>query len=667
MRRLFRDHPHFAFLHQPVVRSFACLWIWFFVTALMFLLIRLVDFLWNRSLFLNSPGAEIFAAFKVGLWFDVSAIAHILVVPALCIIFPLPGILARKRWQLAAIILLFSGIPLFFMGWVDIELVRYVKSRLTLATVFILGEGDWKLSNIFGDYLLLIIVGLSSIILWAYLVWRVQRKAVSARLSESIHFSVYWALVFLITVFLLVVGIRGGVRNSKPLKTVDTHPDLDLGNWALNTPFTFIKSLRSRGVVVRNYFQRPEEIMPLLNGSVGTTSKVVHYRRATPQNVVVFIMESLSLGYMGRINGVTGFTPFLDKLAGEAVFFPNAFANASRSIDGIPAVLAGIPALGTEPFLVSPYANADFEGMGTVLARHGYTTAFFHAARKGSMSLDKFAVRAGFQHHFSRENYPHPEDYDGSWGIYDEPFFQYVLVEIDKMHKQGNPFAISAFSLSAHFPFNIPSKYEDTLPKAPHRMMKAQAYADLSLRKFFEGAREKPWFKNTLFVITADHGALQYLDAFRQDPLGAWRIPVIFYHPSIPLSRMPAEDPIQQIDILPSVLDILGLSANKPIPLGRSVFVPGPRVAVIRSGEGNYAIMGNEVVFEPDSGGKPFGYVRGDADTGRIGVSGVVVTLARDRAVFLREHECPAALSSASPPLVFLLYQMSMTSYWSWA
>ncbi len=137
-------------------------------------------------------------------------------------------------------------------------------------------------------------------------------------------------------------------------------------------------------------------------------------------------MESLSLGYMGEVNGVKGYTPFLDELSHRALFFPNGWANGMRSIEGIPAVLGGVPALGKEPLLASAYASTEFDGLGRLLGRQGYDSAFFHGADRGSMYFDQFTARAGFARHYARDDYQDLNDFDGAWGIFDEPYFQYV-------------------------------------------------------------------------------------------------------------------------------------------------------------------------------------------------------------------------------------------------
>jgi len=584
------------------------------ITWAMFLLMRLFDFWWNRPDFADYAWKEIRQALFLGLRFDASALAHLMVVPALLVILPLPKILDKRRWYLAVLVLFLTAGPLFAMGWIDIELVRFVKAKMTYSTLFLFREGSFSFSDLMGNYAFLIVSGLFFWCLWVYCLWKIAKKATVENDTDRLRFSLYWILSLLVIVACLVIGIRGGVRNSKPLRIVDTYPDLQLGNWALNTPFTFIKELRSTPVAEKVYFGDMEKLTPYLNGSVDTPSVMDGHRPVKPQNIVVFMMESLSQDQMGKVNDQKGFTPFIDELAEKSLFFHEAYANANRSIEGIPAVLGGIPALGTDPFLVSPYANAEFEGLGNALSRQGYSTAFFHGGKKGTMFLDKFAVRAGFQKHFSKEDYPDPADFDTSWGVFDEPYFQYVAGKLDEMHEQGKPFAVGVFSLTAHFPFNIPEQYKGTLPEGPIPVLRSQAYADLALRRFFETAKNKPWYKDTLFIITADHGTQLYLENYRKDPLGGWRIPILYFHPSMQWPKVNSAQPTQQIDILPSILDFLGVSSDRTIPLGRSVFKPGPRTIVVRTSAGMYSIEENTVIFEAKNGEKPVGYSRGTAN-----------------------------------------------------
>jgi len=144
--------------------------------------------------------------------------------------------------------------------------------------------------------------------------------------------------------------------------------------------------------------------------------------------------------------------------------------------------------------------------MGSVLKDYGYTTAFHHGAETGSMGFNGFSRIAGFDKYFGMEDFGSSDgkDYDGVWGIYDEPFF---LKSVSDLNRLGEPFCSVIFSLSSHDPFKIPEDRIDILKPYKDESESEQSvrYSDYSLRKFFEEASRQNWYNSTIFLITADH------------------------------------------------------------------------------------------------------------------------------------------------------------------
>ena len=118
----------------------------------------------------------------------------------------------------------------------------------------------------------------------------------------------------------------------------------------------------------------------------------------------------------------------------------------------------------------------------------------------GSMGFQSFANLAGFQKYFGEDEYNNPDDYDGMWGIWDEPFMQYWGHEMTKMKE---PFFSTLFSLSSHHPFKVPEKYEGQFPKGTLPVHQCVGYTDHAIRQFFAYASKQTWFNNTIFVITS--------------------------------------------------------------------------------------------------------------------------------------------------------------------
>jgi len=339
-------------------------------------------------------------------------------------------------------------------------------------------------------------------------------------------------------------------------------------------------------------------------------------RPRNSQNIVVIIVESLSSAYVGAENPASDLTPFIDRLARSGLHFRNFYAAGRRTVYALPALFAGVPGLMDEAVFNSAYQGDSFFGLGHTLRENGYRTAFFHGARNGSMGLDYASKMVGFQEYFGKdefESWPgaRKEDYDGDWGIFDEPFLGFVADRLDGLRE---PFAAGVLTLTTHQPYVIPEKYEKEFPPARDPMVRCVRYLDRSLRGFFETARKKPWFRNTLFIITADHAHHQR-GAGTPDVLQQHDIPLILYHPA---RRLPAADTGKvgyQGDLPATVLDYLGIEPRKRTVFGRSLFGNRPGFAMFRS-SGVYALVRNDfvVTYSDTSGPRLFRYPNGSGE-----------------------------------------------------
>jgi phosphoglycerol transferase MdoB-like AlkP superfamily enzyme len=240
----------------------------------------------------------------------------------------------------------------------------------------------------------------------------------------------------------------------------------------------------------------------------------------------------------------------------------------------MPSVLSSIPMMG-EPFLLTPSAMNRVGGLARELGGTGYETGFFHGAQNGSMGFEAFARNSGFRHYYGRtefdadKRFGGEKEFDGMWAIWDEPFLQFMERTLTEQLRE--PFAAAVFTASSHHPYRIPEQYEKQFPDNPDNPMhRCVRYLDLSLRRFFEAAAKEPWFKRTLFVITGDHTNASSRPEY-QTLWGLFRVPVIFYDPTgeifCPERR---QGPVQQIDIMPTVLS--ALKYNRPyVAFGQDV------------------------------------------------------------------------------------------------
>ena len=231
----------------------------------------------------------------------------------------------------------------------------------------------------------------------------------------------------------------------------------------------------------------------------------------------------------------------------------------------MPSVICSIPSI-EAPYVLSHFSGNKLNSTASLLKEKGYYTAFFHGAPNGSMGFNAFANLCGFDDYYGKDEYANDDDYDGIWGIWDEKFLQFYA---NKMNTFQQPFYTTFFSVSSHHPYKLPGGYDVKFKGGNRDIYKTIEYTDYSLRKFFETASKMPWYKNTLFVFTADHASAEIGYPEYNTPWGYFSIPIFFYQPGKNLGGLRNEI-VQQIDIMPTVLGYL--SYDKPyVSFGRDI------------------------------------------------------------------------------------------------
>ncbi|MFI5142112.1 MAG: LTA synthase family protein, partial [Bacteroidia bacterium] len=382
---------------------------------------------------------------------------------------------------------------------------------------------------------------------WLYKI--IERKILTTLATEESKSKSIWAknFSFIFLMGLTLLGIRGGTQLI-PLSIIDA------GNFVkppfvplvLNTPFCIVKS----GVLYtldEKHYMPDAEAAALIN-----PIKKYNYTNADfkEKNVVVIILESFSKEFT-KLGHRKSYTPFLDSLMDCSFVYTNAFSNGKRSIEGIPAIVASIPSFDID-YITTVYSNNKIMSLANTLKTKGYTSSFFHGGTNGTMNFDGFCGNAGYDIYFGRSEYNNEKDYDGDWGIWDEPFLQYMAKELNK---QPQPFLSTVFTLSSHHPFIVPEQYKNKFPEGKLPVQKCIAYTDYALQQFFNSIKKSPWYANTLFVFTADHTGPSE-DAMYSNSYGNYQIPLFFYMPD---NSLKGKDDVvaQQIDIMPTVLDKL--------------------------------------------------------------------------------------------------------------
>jgi phosphoglycerol transferase MdoB-like AlkP superfamily enzyme len=524
---------------------------------LLFSFCRIGFFLFNHKMFPDVSVSQFFTILKGGVVFDLSAVVYINMLFILLQIIPFE-IRYNDIYQsvLKYIFFITNGIAIAMNG-MDFVYYRFVDKRAT-ADVFKTFEHETNIVKLFFRFLFdYWPATLFTLFVWIIMVYFYNK--VKPKQPEPSGKIVYWAVNVLMipVVAALVIGAaRGGYKHStRPItisnaaRYVDNPRDVAI---VLNTPFSFFRTFDKKSLVKYNFYD-DQKLTELYNPHyISSKSKPF-----SGDNVVIIILESFAREYIGslspQLEGGTykGYTPFIDSLISVSLTFNVSIANGKKSIDAMPSILASVPSLET-PYTISHYANNQINGLAELLKRKGYYSAFFHGAPNGSMGFDSFAKVAGFNDYFGLDQYPEKSDFDGVWGVWDEPFFKFFA---GKLNSFKQPFLASIFSVSSHHPFKVPEKYTGKFKKGPAPIVEVVGYTDFALKELFDEISLSPWFKNTLFVITADHTNESIHKEF-QNNFGSYSIPIIFFKPGSDLKGIKNRIS-QQIDIMPTVLSYL--------------------------------------------------------------------------------------------------------------
>lgn len=310
-------------------------------------------------------------------------------------------------------------------------------------------------------------------------------------------------------------------------------------------------------------------------------------------NVVVIIMESMASPAVGLLGyDLPSSTPCLDALAGEGLVFERMYACGARTSRAVVGVLCGHPDLAGRTVMKRPQAQGRFLSLPEVLRRRGYRTMFLYGGRAEFDNMGPFLAAAGIDEIIDQDRMPGKP---GNWGVPDECIFQAAHEKLLEMGPQ--PFFAAILTVSNHDPYQVPAGRVEMLPATAdprNAAVNACRYADWALGEFLREARRSAYFRNTVFVLVADHGA--ELDINRLLDVPGSRIPCIFYAPGL-IAPGRIATVAGQTDLPPTILGLLGGQYDHcffgrdvlrvPPDHGFALLHEGGRLAFVR---GDYAL-----------------------------------------------------------------------------
>ncbi|TBR37297.1 LTA synthase family protein [Dyella terrae] len=368
-------------------------------------------------------------------------------------------------------------------------------------------------------------------------------------------------LVWLLATVVLAIGVKGTLKD----RTDNTFVNELSGNGI----FEFFAAFRSSHLdYSRFYLTLPEEqayrdVRAMLKTPEATfinddpydlTREIRHAGPEKHLNVVLISIESFSADFMKTFGDDRGITPNLDALVNDSLFFDNLYANGTRTVRGLEALSLAIPPTPGDS-LVKAHNNENLFSVANVFNDRGYQSDFVYGGYGYFDNMNYFFNHNGYR---AVDRNDIPKDavihHENVWGVADEDLYTLALGQMDSIHKDGKPFFLHIMTTSNHRPFTVPA---NRVPQKNGTREAAVAYTDWSIADFIKRAREKPYFDDTIFVITADHCASS---AGRTSvPINRYHIPLWIFAPKhIEPQRIHRQ--MSQIDIMPTVLGLLNFS-----------------------------------------------------------------------------------------------------------
>jgi phosphoglycerol transferase MdoB-like AlkP superfamily enzyme len=351
-------------------------------------------------------------------------------------------------------------------------------------------------------------------------------------------------------------------------------------------------------------------------------------------NVCIFLEESLGsefwgcLGAKNRAGKPISMTRRMDKLAtGEGLLFENLWADGNRTIRGFEGVFSSFPPLPGDAILARDRTE-NVETIARVLKRDGYRTLFLYGGRGTFDFIKSYTGRNGWDGLIEQDDFVNPA-HTTAWGVSDEDLLGRGIEEMRALHGKGEPFLVSFMTVSNHRPYTFP---EGRIKDAPNPADRRPAvrYADWALGDFFRKAKKEAFWKDTIFVVVADHGARVY--GSQQIPLTSYRIPMVVLGPAAVAAARRIDALGCQLDVTPTILGLIG-RPYESLFFGSDLLAEGRPRRVLMHHNRSVGIYRDErlAVFGLNS---TVTYYRGDARTGLLGTmsepDGVALEMAEE-------------------------------------
>lgn len=406
---------------------------------------------------------------------------------------------------------------------------------------------------------------------------------------------VRWSATF---VWLAAAGLIVAVLDESRLPTFANNYHREL---AKNAVWSFFAAFRANQLEFEKFyptiptdmaFTRVHRLLadgatPIGNDRRDLLRLVTHDGPERRLNVIQITVESLSASFLGHFGNHENLTPTLDALIPQALVFDQFYATGTRTVRGMEAMTLSVPPTPGRSLVKRPH-NEQLFTLGSVLRSRGYDTVFLYGGFGYFDNMNHFFGENGYRIVDRAAVSKSDVTFANAWGACDEDLYRWTLREADAAYAKGKPFFHFVMTTSNHRPYTYPDE-DVALPSKVSGRRGAVSYTDHAIGELLAAASTKPWYRDTIFAIVADHCASS---AGRAElPLQNYHIPLIIYTPGGQVKPGVVGSVASQIDYAPTLLGLLRWTYPSRF-FGRDVLVARGGSEQGRALIGNYQRLG---------------------------------------------------------------------------
>lgn len=557
-------------------------------------------------------------SFVYGLKLDTMTTSYLLILPALFLIIT-PQMFAK------AISKIINGYVLIFL-----LIALYVEN----ATFPFVAQYDVRPNYLFVEYLkypkevtsmilkeyplqLLMAFAMLAVTAWGYL------RFSPLNLEAAIRTPLWRRILLVLPIAaLLFIGIRSSYGHrpaniSDALYSTNRMANEIAKNSLYSIGYAYYSYSRENDKLVLSYgkidlsdaYNRVSKRLNIPKGSEIPFSRpvVTHFPVQKPKNLVIFIQESLGSQFVGFSGGDVTITPNLENLSHEGLAFTNLFSNGTRSIRGLAAMTSGWLPVAGEGIVKRNKSQSDFFTVASLLKPLGYKSSFIYGGEGRFDNMRSWYMGNGFDEVIEQKDYANPS-FVSTWGVSDEDLVTKANEKFKTYQTNGDKFVSVMFSSSNHSPFELPDgKIEFIKGKPRQGVENAVKYADFAIGRFFELAKKEAYYKDTVFVVVADHNIRVYGDDLV--PVNMFHIPALIISDGLKAQRFNTLS--TQPDVLATALDLLGVNLTYPV-LGHSIYGDTKQETAFMMFNDMFAlrIRDKVAIIQPNKPAQTFTYVK---------------------------------------------------------